>query len=417
VNPKSGGRIGACLAIATWGCTGGSAASPIKAGSDGGDASGLGSTSMSGTDSDGSASDDGGPTTVLSVDAGADAAEASLPVPTATIHYLGRFDTRDAAGPRFAWPGSAIAATFDGTGIKATLTDSGTNYFAVVVDGQAPINVATAGKNKTYTLASNLANGRHTLVLTKRTESFVGVVQLLALTPTGGALVASPDPFTRRIEFVGDSITCGYGDLGVGPNCSFSDATEDETVAYGALAAAQLDAQQTVVAYSGKGIYRDNSGNTGNNMPVLFDLTLADDPGSAWGFATPPPDVVIINLSTNDFAQGDPGAAFTTEYVAFLKQVRQRYPGAYVLCALSPMLGGTSRTTSAGYIQSAVAQVRGAGDTRVSMLEYPADGGTAVAFDTQLDSDGYGCDYHPSTKTHQVMAGALVAAIRHATGW
>ena len=27
----------------------------------------------------------------------------------ATIHYLGRFDTRDPAGPRFAWPGSAIA--------------------------------------------------------------------------------------------------------------------------------------------------------------------------------------------------------------------------------------------------------------------------------------------------------------------
>src|SRR6185312_14995106 len=38
-------------------------------------------------------------------------------LPPALVHYIGRFDTRDAAGPRFAWPGSAIVATFTGTGV------------------------------------------------------------------------------------------------------------------------------------------------------------------------------------------------------------------------------------------------------------------------------------------------------------
>ncbi len=335
----------------------------------------------------------------------------------ATIHFLGRFDTRDAAGPRFAWPGSALAATFSGTGIKVSLTDAGTNYFTVVIDGGAPATLSTTGSNKTYTLASNLAFGSHTLVLTKRTESNVGVVQFLGLAPQGGSLVPSPDPFTRRVEYVGDSITCGYGNLGMGPNCSFSADTEDETVAYGALAAAGLDAQQTVVAYSGKGMYRNNDGTTQDAMPVLFERTLADDPTSVWGFATPPPDIVVINLSTNDFAKGDPGASFHQAYVAFLHQLRTHYASAYVLCTLSPLLSGSDRSASLGYIQGAVQQVRTGGDDKVSMVAIPDEGGTTSIFDVQQASDGYGCDYHPSTKTDALMATQLIPAIRGLTAW
>jgi len=359
---------------------------------------------------DAGGSGDGG---AVSSEGGSDAAAVNL----ATIHYLGRFDTRDPAGPRFAWPGTGIAVTFEGTGIQVTLSDTGTNYLAVVVDGAAPTLVATSGSNKTYTLASNLPAGQHTLVLTKRTEADVGVEQLIGLAPQGGALVPSPDPFTRRIEYVGDSITCGYGDLGNGPNCSFSAATEDETVAYGAIAAASLDAEQSVIAYSGKGMYRDNGGSTTNEMPVLFDLALPDDATSTWGFATPPPDVVVINLSTNDFATGDPGNAFEQAYVAFLQQVRQHYPEAYVVGTLSPMVGDPNRTTAAGYIQGAVAQVRTAGDTRVSTLAIASDGGTLFGFATQLPADGYGCDYHPSVTTHSRMGGQLATALSAILGW
>ncbi len=279
----------------------------VDSGLSGGHVATSGGSSGSSSSGSGTAGSDAGATPDATVSAGGPDAG---PLASPAIHYLGRFDTRDPAGPRFAWPGSAIAATFRGTGIQVTLSDTGTNYFVVVVDGGAPTVLATSGDNKTYTLASNLTNAQHTVMLTKRTESNVGVVQLLGITPQGGALVTSPAPFTRRIEYVGDSITCGYGDLGNGPNCPFSPGTEDETIAYGALTAAQLNAQQTAIAYSGKGMYREYGGSTNNQMPVLFELTLADDPTSTWGFSTPPPDVVVINLGTNDFAQGDPGMAF-----------------------------------------------------------------------------------------------------------
>jgi lysophospholipase L1-like esterase len=369
---------------------------------------GVGGASTRAADDVGSGAD------VSEADGGAGDAPA---VALAAIHFLGRFDTRDAAGPRFAWPGTAIAATFQGTGVDVTLSDSGMNYLVVAIDGGSPTALATSGTSKTYTLAQNLAAGQHTVVLTKRTEANVGVEQLLALTPQGGALVPSPDPFSRRIEYVGDSISCGYGDLGDGPGCPFSAATEDETVAYGAVAAAALDAEQSVIAYSGKGMYRDYSGSTTDQMPALFDLALPDDATSAWGFTTPPPDVVVINLSTNDFATGDPGSPFVDAYSAFVHQLREHYPSAYIVCTASPMLDDPNRSTAAGYIQGIVQQVRAAGDMRVSTLEIPGDGGSFFGFAPQLASDGYGCDYHPTVKTHALMGTELAAALPAIIGW
>jgi lysophospholipase L1-like esterase len=372
------------------------------------------------------ADSDGGAMPPLAADGGAadgraaDGAGAAPPVvSTATIHYLGRFDTRDPAGPRFAWPGSAIAATFTGTGLQATLSDTGTNYFDVVVDGGAPVIISTSGASKKYALASKLASGEHTLVFTKRTEANQGVVQLLALTPQGGgALVASPEPFTRRIEYIGDSITCGYGVLGVGPSCTFSADTEDESVAYGGLAAAALKAQQTVIAYSGKGVYRAYGGMMTDQMPTLFGLTLPDDATSTWGFTTPAPDVVVISLGTNDFSGGDPGAGFEQAYEAFLRQVREVYPKAYLVCDMSPMFDAPSRAAAEGYVTTAMAKLQNAGDTRVTSLTIAgADGGPTWGFETQNASDGYGCDYHPSQSTQLRMGQELTAALRQLLGW
>jgi lysophospholipase L1-like esterase len=327
--------------------------------------------------------------------------------PLAPIHFLGRFDVRDPRGPRFAWAASAIAATFTGTGITVQLRDTGTNYFAVVIDGGAPTVLRTHRGTGTYELASTLGAGAHALVLTKRTESNAGTVQLLALTPAGGALVPSREPFARHIEVVGDSISCGYGILGAAPTSHFTAATEDATVAYAGLAAAQLDARATVLAYSGMGLMRDYGGSTGNQMNVRAGLTLADDPTSAWSFAGAPPDVVVILLGTNDFFPGDPGAPFQSAYVALVRQLRGRYPDAHVVCALSPLLTRGARTQARAYIEGAVTELTTAGDARVTYLE----------FDEPEPGDGYGCDYHPSLATHRKMAAKLAEAIQAVTGW
>jgi lysophospholipase L1-like esterase len=335
-------------------------------------------------------------------------ADGCAPAPgggSATLHTVGRFDTSDPAGPKFAWPGSAIAATFTGTGITAQLSDSvGSNYFVLVVDGAAPTSFSTQAGTKTYTLASGLAQGQHTLWLTKRTESYDGIVQLLALTPTAGALVPSPEPFARRIELIGDSITCGYGILG-GACKNPSVDEEDWTQTAGALVASELHAEATAIAYSGIGMYRSASGDTTNQMPTRFLLTLADVATSQWAFMTPAPDVVIIDLGTNDFAKGDPGTAFQTAYTTFLQQeLRAHYPNAYVLVTLSPMLSGTSRSQAKTYLTNVVSAVTAAGDNRVVYFEYDVEAST-------------GCQSHPDVSTNQAMAMKIVPIIEQLTGW
>jgi lysophospholipase L1-like esterase len=329
------------------------------------------------------------------------------------VHFVGRFDVRDPAGPRFAWPGTALVAAFTGTGLDVRLHDSGTNFFSVVIDDKPATTLPTSRASDTYTLASGLSPGRHTVVLTKRTEAAAGVVQFQSLQPSGGALVPSPAPFARHIEYIGDSITSGLGILGAGPTCRATFANEDETMAFGALAAARFHADASVIAYPGGGLYRNAQGFDRDAMPWLFGRTLPDDRTSVWGFPAPPPDVVVIQLGTNDFERGDPGFPFQQAFVDLFKRLRVLYPNAYLIAALSPMLsdtdppGAVHRTKARAHIQTAVRQRAGEGDARVSYVE----------FDEQSAKDGYGCNKHPSFKTQQRMAVKLAAAIHALTGW
>jgi lysophospholipase L1-like esterase len=333
--------------------------------------------------------------------------EASPPDagPTAALHFVGRFDTTDPKGPRFAWPASAIYTRFSGTGASIKLHDPGTNFFDVSIDGAGPTLLKTSSASDTYPLATGLSDGEHAVSIVRRTESFVGIVQFFDVTSTEGRpLVPTPFPFARAIEVIGDSISCGYGVLGASATCSFSDDTEDEELAYGGLAAKALNAAHTAIAYSGIGVYRNYGGDTTNTMQDRWTRTFADDAKSTWDFHVIP-DVVVVNLGTNDFAKGDPGQPFQGAYLAFLKAIRARYPNAPILGALSPMLAGTSRTSARTYIESAIAA---AADPKITYFEFDVQDGT---------NDGFGCDYHPSQTTQKKMSDKLVPAIKAVMGW
>jgi peptidoglycan/LPS O-acetylase OafA/YrhL len=329
------------------------------------------------------------------------------------VHLSGRFDFRDPAGPRFAWPGTSVAASFDGTGLDMRLRDSGTSFLSVRVDGEAPVVLSTMEGAHDYPLAAKLPPGRHQVVVTKRTEASVGVLQYLGVTPHGGALAGTPERPAHRIEFVGDSIECGYGVLGLDAKCPFTPETEDATRAYAILAAEAVGAQATLLAYSGKGVFRDYSAKTGEQMPDLFSRALPDDATSAWAFDAPPPDAVVIDLGTNDYVLGDPGPDFRKAYVAFLAALRARYPDTYLVAASSAMLtdvpggGPGPRSAAVAAIGGAVEERQATGDRRVAFL----------AFDEQVASDGYGCEAHPSAATHKRMAATLAATFRRLLGW
>jgi lysophospholipase L1-like esterase len=331
-------------------------------------------------------------------------------------YFVGRFDHAHFSGARFAWPGSSVSARFSGTGIAVDLEDSGNNHFLVLVDGE-PLEdklVPGAGR-KTLPLAMGLAAGDHDVTLYKLTEPLVGETEFHGFEVEGGELLPYFAPPGRTIEIIGDSISAGYGNEGTAPECPFSPATENHYLTYGALAARALGAELVTVAWSGKGVF-SNAGSATDviPMPPLWERTLPARDDSRWDFSLIEPDVVVVNLGTNDFSPNNlDQAPFADAYRAFVDKVRDTYPGAALFCVLGPSLsdfwpeGATTLTRAREAIRGTVDSLTSAGDSRVFFLEFPLI----------TSSEGFGCDYHPTLATHARMAEQLEEAIASELGW
>ncbi|NLD46374.1 MAG: acetyl xylan esterase [Clostridiaceae bacterium] len=326
---------------------------------------------------------------------------------TPGIGYTGRFDFSDSKGPRFAWTASTITANFEGTEVKATIKSQGDNWFNVIIDGvvKTPININNT--TKTITLASGLSNGKHNVTLFKRTEAQVGVTQFLGFDFGSGKLLAPPPEAERKIEFIGDSITCAYGNEGTDKSQPFTPPNENSYMSYASITCRALNADQICVSYSGKGVVSNYGGNTNELMPFLYPRIMPQE-STTWDYSKWTPDVVVINLGTNDFSVSAPGeSSFVNAYKDLVKKVRSQYPDAHIFCTMGPMLWGDSITICRGYLNKVVDSYNSAGDKKVYFLEYPQ----------QQESDGYGEDWHPSIKTHQKMADLLTSAIKEKLGW
>ena len=89
--------------------------------------------------------------------------------------------------------------------------------------------------------------------------------------------MAPPAAAPRLIEVVGASVSCGYGNLGTAP-CGFTFPTESAFDAYESVAARAVGAELSVVAISGRGVYRNSDGSLTDTMPQIYDRILATSP-------------------------------------------------------------------------------------------------------------------------------------------
>ncbi|WP_024831486.1 SGNH/GDSL hydrolase family protein [Ruminiclostridium josui] len=325
------------------------------------------------------------------------------------VLLVGRFDTSDPAGPKFAWSTSTIKANFTGTTISATIKSSGDNWFNVIIDGivKAPVNVPAG--TSTVTLASDLQDGIiHTIELVRRTEAWIGETQFLGFKIIGGGLLPAPSPSSRRIEFIGDSITCGYGNEGTSQYQSFTNKNENAYMAYGAITARLLKADPITVCWSGKGLVQNYGGDLNELMPEVYPRVLPYNTTLTWDTSKWTPQVVVINLGTNDFSTGSiDKTTFAAAYEKFVTQIRGQYPDAHIYCAVGPMLSWDQLAKCKDAITSVVDQKNTSGDSKIHFIEFPV----------QVESNGYGEDWHPSVKTHELMANQLAETIKADLGW
>jgi lysophospholipase L1-like esterase len=353
------------------------------------------------------------------------------------IQYMGRVDTTNPKLARFSLGATTIRARFVGTGAAVLLKDehrfSWRNYYDAIVDDVPVMTIRPDDDTSItrYQVISDLPVGEHEIRIVRRTEPNVGNGFFQGF-EFAGTIAPPGDLPTRKMEFIGDSITAGSGIEA--PNNDAACASDgwgqpvmNADLAYGPVLARELNAQYHVIGVSGIGLTRNYESNPAEGdtrpMPEVYDLLLPQLPAGANNAWTPSryvPNVVVVALGTNDFSPGDmpPGerpkiavADFVTAYAAFVTKLRGYYPNADIFAISSPMLGDgwpMAADTYATDLKNAVTMVED---------QFAAAGDTKVHSFHVTKQSGAGCGTHPDVDQQADTALELGAYVATIMGW
>ena len=221
-----------------------------------------------------------------------------------------------------------------------------------------------------------------------------------------------------KVEFIGDSITCGYGVEGKNELENFTTATENAAKSFAGLTAEWMGLDAMLTSYSGYGIvsgYTDDPGRrevdhlvapyydrVGRNDFVLPSGRTVQE--LLWDFSKWQPEKILVNLGTNDLSWVK-GREMRKEmykklYKEFLQLVRSKNPGAMILCVLGIM--GTELNE---YMVKAVNEYRAeSGDLRIHAMTLQ---------EQDWKQDGYGSNFHPNEKTQKRLAQKIQAFLQN----
>ena len=330
----------------------------------------------------------------------------------ARFAYVGRVSVSSNGTASWTYPGMQIHCTFEGTQVLMK-TKPGSGFFMIELDDREPFKVESEQEGDSLVMiAEGLDDRMHRLTIMYCMEGLLRkpVFYGLYLDP-GRTLGQRPVLPERKIEFIGNSITCGYGIEGDGSEKRFSYSQQNIYYTYEAITSRALNAQCQVVARSGIGIYRNNNGNVrGDRMvlPALYPYTQFGMGGERWDFSRYQPDVVCVNLGTNDTTNPRYEVSLlTAAYIKFLKTLRGHYPHAKIVLLTGTMLSGTRLADVKRAEDEAMRDAHQRGDREVYRFDFtPADG-----------TYGYGTHKHPSKRQHAHMAEELIPFLRSITGW
>lgn len=319
-----------------------------------------------------------------------------------------------ATGIEFTLTGKRCEITFAGDNM-ASLTSGEEHYarIAVYVDEEQVVDDFIKTSKQTITVYDSEEEKTVTIRVVKLSESSdstVGIEEIL----TDAQVIAPTADRKIKIEYIGDSITCGYGVDGVLED-TYSTSNENASKAYAYLSAKAVDADYSLVSFSGHGIisgytadgtiqdqqlvppYYTKLGNSYGQFASQLPPNSID-----WEFRKFVPDIIVINLGTNDDSycgtNEERCQAFQVGYTKFLKTVRKHNADATILCVL-----GVLGDSLFPYIEAAVEAYRN--ETKDTLVE-------TMHIEEQKIEDGYAVDYHPSAVTQQKVADQLTERLK-----
>ena len=320
------------------------------------------------------------------------------------FNYVGRIDFSDKYAPRFWAPGVYIQANFMGSFCEIALNDEGFlkqatehNYIEVIIDSLPVQRIHLTGKTNKLIVARNLKKGKHTITICKTTETKIGYLEFI------GLRVEKLLPFKkkkRRIEFIGDSMTCGNGMENDSIQCGERHWFDQHCayISYGPTLARRLHADWMLTSVSGYGMSRSCCSND-KTIPEIYDYTDLSQCAIIWDKKKYRPDLISICLGQNDGKQKI--ETFTSTYLKFLKKVRKENPKATILILDSPM----AKESFKPYLDSMLTKV----------FSRFKDDNTWLYFYKRRY--GNGCVGHPDKVEHELMTEELYAFLKPKLKW
>ena len=257
--------------------------------------------------------------------------------------------------------GCGIEFSLDCEGtVAVNVTTTGDIYFTVWVDGvrqdkenregYAVSGIAVTAKKRSVPmiLGENLPAGEHNFKIAKQTNPRTSVASIDSVSFSGKFLDRPADK-PVLIEFIGDSLTAGsvnIGDKNIKLSAS-SAVYEDGTQSYAYLAAEKLGVDVSVVARPGIGLLYGTGGDSSTQMGAIYHL-------QSWWRSTKTeyvpvrtPDLVVINLGTNDqgsmSSAGGSIAAYTKGLTDFIGVIRGYYGEVPIMILVNNDIAGSFR--------------------------------------------------------------------------
>ncbi|ORX65061.1 hypothetical protein BCR32DRAFT_272860 [Anaeromyces robustus] len=270
--------------------------------------------------------------------------------------------------------------------------------------------------------------GEHTIRLLKVSECQMGSIYIDEI-KTDSEFILPTAPKSRKIEFIGDSIVCAYGAMDT--EGDFTTTTEDGTKSFGYKVAQKFNADYSIFGFSGWGVYSGFNmmgiRNTDLLIPPIYDklgflnwniehpenTTIAMS-NVNWGNNEFEPDLIVINLGTNDETYIDTISNaktqiaekinFTNAYKDFIAQIRSIHPNSEILCTLGIM--GQNLYPE---IENAVNEyVNETNDNKVNAYKLNVQ---------DVEKNGIGILTHPNALSQVDAANEIIDRIETLYGW
>lgn len=305
---------------------------------------------------------------------------------------------------------SAPASTVEFNAIAKTVAFDleGEARYRFDIDGK-PVTYFEIGDRATKKFGAPADGKIHRFRLIKITESNPGKICLHDISLEGGEFAAPSKSSGRRIEFIGDSFTVGYGNEGANPEDGTPFEKTDASMSYAFLLADGYKAEFQVNAISGRGLVR-NYANIVPEWPLekLYNYTVPgvveQEPKTPlWNFDAFHPQVIVVFVGINDF-QGEPPYAnkedFKKAYVNLLEKLRTAHPGVKFLLLSTKTWPNDDMTP---VVQAIYDEQVAAGKTDLTFKIFYSE-------NTALHG-------HPTKMSHQDMANTLRPVIGRLGGW